>query len=70
MNGTMVWASRDSSRPKFIKVWAQEPEYVQPNGVFVGKDYLGISCIEKWPGSTINPGSKKKIIMMIADVNE
>lgn len=57
---TIVWASRDVGKNK-IKVWAEEPKFVEPNEVWTGKSYLGISCTTKWPGPHIDHGEAIKV---------
>lgn len=66
MKSTTVWASRDVDKPK-IKVWAQEPTFVHDNGVWTGKDYLGLSCVERWPGPYLEGGEKMFVSMMIVE---
>jgi len=72
MQGTIVWASLDPGKD-YIKIWSMEPEYVEPNNVFVGKGkcaYLGCSCVANWPGPPMTPGDKKKVMAMFIEVTE
>lgn len=66
MKSKTVWATRDEGKDR-IKIWAQEPKFVEPNGVWVAKDYLGCSCIEQWPGPSIEGGQRMQVAIMIAE---
>lgn len=68
MKGTAVWVSHDPNRPGIIKIWGQEPVFVEENGVFAGKDYLGCSCVKSWPGVMVDPGVKKMVVITVMEL--
>lgn len=65
--GTPVWASRDKRNSDNIKIWDTEPNYLEQNECFVGRCYLGISCVKKWPGPKMEPGEKRQVIAIFTD---
>lgn len=69
MKTTNVWASRDVDS-NVIKIWVNEPEFVLPNKVWVGKtkDYLGLSCVEKYPGPYLEGGEHQHVAIMIMEI--
>jgi hypothetical protein len=68
MSVTLVWAtvhkSKNSSKDH-VRIWGDEPKWVESNNVWVGKDYLGICCMAKWPGPDF-PGSYSDCKMQVA----
>lgn len=64
---TKVWASRDVKK-KTIKIWDREPTYVETNECFTGKDYLGCSCLNKWPGPELKEGEKRELQVSFTDI--
>lgn len=67
MKTTAVWVSRDDGKD-YVKIWFKEPTWVEPNNVWTGKNYLGISCVEKYPGPTIMCGEKMLVSIMIMEI--
>lgn len=60
---TTVWVSRDVGKD-FLKVWGTEPYFQETNQVFLvrpNREYLGYSCLEKWPGPEIKEGEKLEL---------
>ena len=67
MKSAVVWASRDGNKDR-IKIWGKEPVLKGEEGLsYVGKDYLGISCLDKWPGPSLSAGQKMLVAIMIVE---
>jgi hypothetical protein len=67
MRGTALWASRDVTKD-YIKVWDGEPVLKGlGKDTYVGKNYLGMSCLDKWPGPPIDKGQKMPVVLMVIE---
>ena len=65
MKSTQVWVTRDANKD-YIKIWAKEPVWVATNRVWTGKDYLGICCLEEWPGPDFTGSGYDEYKMKVA----
>lgn len=71
MQDKTFWASRDETTigsvgnndgvKSHIKIWDKEPIYTRPNGVFVGKVFMGMFDVSEWEGPELLPGEVKQI---------
>ena len=68
MKSTQVWVTRDANKD-YIKIWAKEPVWVATNRVWTGKDYLGICCLEEWPGPDFTGSGYDEYKMKVAVLN-
>lgn len=65
----ICWAVRNRNQPDIIRIYAEEVKEHLP-GVFVGRTYLGMSCVENWPGEEIKIGTREKVKFFALTVEE
>lgn len=53
------WATRDdgpSGLIDYIKIWDKEPKFIEPNGCYAGKIFMGMFDALEWDGPALSQG--------------